>query len=225
MRRMILALCLFPTLAAAEETLPPSLFLTQQEQGQQTSSNPSRTTLEALLYYSPTDWRVWLNGRMFTPETFDPTISIIAVTAQDVTLRQQLGSQSRSFTLVPYQSYDWVQGNTSEKNSTNDNDQNLWLSRISQAIQLNHLTALSQECYSLRVHSENNKEMQVVVSEVHNEKCGGDPAVAPSLFFVHLDKETGKIWQDDVLEEKSIMITPPPVANGNADDLPKTKAD
>jgi len=110
MKRMILALCLFPRMAAAEEPpMPPSLFLTQQEQGQQTSNNPSRTTLEALLYYSPTDWRVWLNGRMFTPETFDPNLTITAVTAQEVTLRQQLGSQSRSFTLTPYQSYDWAE--------------------------------------------------------------------------------------------------------------------
>lgn len=92
-------------------TPPPSLFLTPEEQQAPSAQAQTRTTLDALIYYSPNQWKIWLNGQAFTPDT--PTATTIAtltvesVTATTVTLRQQLGTKTAHFTLAPHQSYDW----------------------------------------------------------------------------------------------------------------------
>lgn len=87
--------------------IPPSLFLTTKEQHAPNQQDNTRTTLDALIYYSPTQWTIWLNGTAYTPDSPSSSIHIEQVSAETVTLTQTLGTQSARFTLAPQQSYDW----------------------------------------------------------------------------------------------------------------------
>jgi hypothetical protein len=100
-------LCILLALPAAAAAMP-SLFLTQAEQTLQAGLNHQSLTLEALVYYAPNDWRLWLNGAAYTPQTPQHDgLSILAVTPHTVTVRQTLGSTSRTLTLAPQQRYEW----------------------------------------------------------------------------------------------------------------------
>ncbi len=112
-RALILALSLLvapqPVIAA---DLPPSLFLTEQEQKHDTPPTPTggQTTLDALVYYDPNHWQLWLNGESFTPDSKRADTHILAVTAQSVKLRLQRDTRSIEITLAPHQTYDWSSG-------------------------------------------------------------------------------------------------------------------
>lgn len=106
----LLGLCITAPTCAAE--LPPSLFLTEQEQQRETAPTPTggQTTLDALVYYNPGRWQLWLNGESFTPDTKRADIHILAVAPDSVTLRAQRDTRSVEFTLAPHQTYDWGSG-------------------------------------------------------------------------------------------------------------------
>lgn len=96
------------------DALPQSLFLTPEElAAAQPGAARNATRLDALVYYGPGNWKLWLNGQEVTPATVTPRYAVISVDATQVTLREQLGEQSRTYSLAPSQSYDWVSGTIS----------------------------------------------------------------------------------------------------------------
>lgn len=103
----LLTIGLLTAATAQAAEIPPSLFLTADEQRLQAGLSRTLTTLDALVYYGQDQWRLWLNGQLFTPETPAGDITITAVTPDSVSLRQQLGNKNRSFILSPHQSFDW----------------------------------------------------------------------------------------------------------------------
>jgi hypothetical protein len=68
---------------------------------------PGIIHLSAILYRAPDDWRIWLNGRSFTPAARPGAIEILAVTADAVQLtwRAGAGQRARRIELRPNQSY------------------------------------------------------------------------------------------------------------------------
>ena len=112
---LLICLLLSGMKARAElDALPQSLFLTPEElAAAQPGAARSSTRLDALVYYSPGNWKLWLNGQEVTPSTVTPRYAVISVDATQVTLREQLGEQSRTYSLAPSQSYDWVSGTVS----------------------------------------------------------------------------------------------------------------
>lgn len=105
---LLLCALLTPTVRAAE--LPDSLFLTNAERTQAApaaASLPTRTSLDALVYYGPEQWQVWINGQAYQPGSTPADFSIIAVTPEQVTLEAQRDGAPVRFTLAPHQSYDW----------------------------------------------------------------------------------------------------------------------
>ncbi len=106
---LLASLLLWSTAAPAElDALPRSLFLTPQELAAQPGAAHGATRLDALVYYGPGNWKLWLNGQEVTPGTVMPRHTVMSVTATLVTLREQLGDQSRVYSLAPSQSYDWA---------------------------------------------------------------------------------------------------------------------
>jgi len=93
----IIMLLIAHNLEAAQT--PPSLFLTTEEQHAPNKQDNTQTTLDALIYYSPTQWKIWLNGTAYTPDSPPSSIQIEQVSAETVTLTQTLGTQSARFTL------------------------------------------------------------------------------------------------------------------------------
>lgn len=105
---LLLWALLTPTARAAE--LPDSLFLTRAERTQTApaaAALPARTSLDALVYYSPEQWQVWVNGQAYQPGSAPADFTIIAVTPEQVTLEAQRDGAPVRFTLAPHQSYDW----------------------------------------------------------------------------------------------------------------------
>lgn len=106
---LLVGLLLWHTTAQAElDALPRSLFLTPDEMTAQPGVTRGSTRLDALVYYGPGNWTLWLNGQEITPSTIMPRYAVINVNATHVTLREQLGDQSRIYSLAPSQSYDWA---------------------------------------------------------------------------------------------------------------------
>ncbi|MBP7252668.1 MAG: hypothetical protein KBA75_04200 [Alphaproteobacteria bacterium] len=109
---LALMLCaLLPHGAGAEE-IPNSLFLTaveQQDHAAPHPTKPGRTSLDALVYYGPDQWQVWINGQAYKPDSQSDALAIIAVTAEAVTLEQKRDAEPVRFTLAPHQSYDWAE--------------------------------------------------------------------------------------------------------------------
>lgn len=92
--------------------IPNSLFLTaaeQQDRAAPAAAKPGRTSLDALVYYGPDQWQIWINGQAYKPDSQNDAIAIVAVTAEAVTLEQKLDTEPVRFTLAPHQSYDWAE--------------------------------------------------------------------------------------------------------------------
>ena len=68
---------------------------------------PAIIHLSAIVYHAPDDWRVWLNGRRYTPAAPPGAIEILEVTADAVRLTWRDGPQQRAreVELQPNQSY------------------------------------------------------------------------------------------------------------------------
>ena len=68
---------------------------------------PAIIHLSAIVYHAPDDWRVWLNGRGYTPAARPRAIEIPEVTADAVRLTWRGGAQERprQVELQPNQSY------------------------------------------------------------------------------------------------------------------------
>jgi hypothetical protein len=117
--RILLCLLFAPTLVWAEVP-QPSLFLSPVESS--ASRNISAVTshaniikLDALTYYAPQRWSVWINKRKITPETNDPLIRIISINDQSATIEASTAMDTTPsvFTLQAGQSFDLTQQMTS----------------------------------------------------------------------------------------------------------------
>jgi hypothetical protein len=63
------------------------------------------------------------------------------------------------------------------------------------AVARNRLTTLKPDCVSYDAE-DGAGATTVNVRELHNAKCGGDPATAPRLFSIEIDQKTGKMKTD-----------------------------
>jgi hypothetical protein len=125
MIRLILAFCLLlPAFAAradeasAPDQPPPlsekSLFFTPNESAAidetvahalaKGGHRAEMITLDAVLYFGPTHWNVWLSGEKFTPTTARKDIRILAVAPDRVTLRLGQGEGERQVSLALHES-------------------------------------------------------------------------------------------------------------------------
>jgi hypothetical protein len=113
LRLLLLFFCVLPPYAAAAADIPDSLFLTEAEQTPATPptpGRPTRTALDAIVYYGPEQWQIWINGRPYKPDSPSDDLTIVAVTAEAVTLEQTRDADGPvRFTLAPHQSYDWTE--------------------------------------------------------------------------------------------------------------------
>ena len=68
---------------------------------------PGAIHLAAIVYHAPDDWRIWLNGRSYTPGAAPGALEILAVTAGAVRLawHGDPARQPQRFELRPNQSY------------------------------------------------------------------------------------------------------------------------
>jgi hypothetical protein len=72
-----------------------------------------------------------------------------------------------------------------------------FLDRVKQAVVRHKLTKLAVERLSFELAEEALPgTLMVNVREKHDAKSGGDPATAPRLFSVRLDRATGVLWTD-----------------------------
>jgi hypothetical protein len=103
----------------AEELLPTaSLFLTPQELyeaemlARKLPPAPEGDIhLGAVLYYSPDDWTLWLQGEKWTPETVRGDLRVLEVTEDGVRLMWRDDKrQEHEITLKPNQSYQIATG-------------------------------------------------------------------------------------------------------------------
>ncbi len=116
---LVAVLCVFAFGARADDEpapVNPSLFFTSQEAAMVetlAAKNPHPAAsngdvhLGAVMYYSPEDWVVWLQGERWTPETQHPDLHIIEVLPDRVRLgiALQPNLPLREVTLRPYQTY------------------------------------------------------------------------------------------------------------------------
>jgi hypothetical protein len=105
-----LLICGFLTQPAwAASGLGESLFLTQAEQSLQRHFGHALTRLDAIIYFTPSEWQLWLNGNLVSPQHKAPEdLEIIIVQPTHVVLAQRFGEQWRRFSLQPRQAYDWM---------------------------------------------------------------------------------------------------------------------
>ncbi|MDD3287758.1 MAG: hypothetical protein PHX43_01960 [Alphaproteobacteria bacterium] len=70
-------------------------------------SAADRVHLGAIIYSGPNNWRVWLQGNIWTPETNNQNVRIIDVTPQQVriSLASPDNGPSKEITLRPHQTY------------------------------------------------------------------------------------------------------------------------
>jgi hypothetical protein len=79
--------------------------------------NKKSIKLESILYFSSDNWTVWLQGRKWTPESQDKTISLIEVTPEWIKARVALADQKsiRIVKLRPNQILNLVTGSISKR--------------------------------------------------------------------------------------------------------------
>jgi hypothetical protein len=82
------------------------------------------------------------------------------------------------------------------------------LSRAREAIVQNHLTSVADTCLKLEIESTSHTMYVVTVYEVHSDKCGGDPAVQPRLFGLHISRKSGKVWTDANSDDGEFELLP-----------------
>jgi hypothetical protein len=59
------------------------------------------------------------------------------------------------------------------------------------------LTAIKPDCLTFEISDEQGSQSALVaVRELHNDRCGGDPATAPKLFTLRIAPATGRVWSD-----------------------------
>lgn len=105
----IVALIFFLLAVSAHAKDNPSLFLTPAEAIGQDPFHQATTRLDAIVYYRPGQWQVWIDGHAFAPESQDAAVTILAVSPESVRFKQRLGDQDREIALAPHQVYLWAE--------------------------------------------------------------------------------------------------------------------
>ncbi len=121
---LLSALPLFAaTLAYAEEPPARSLFFTNEESAQISALQAKETAgrsddgdihLEAIMYYGPGDWTLWLQGMRWTPQTDRPDIHVVDVQSDQVRLR--IAGVADDVVLKPHQTFQVATGKIIEGN-------------------------------------------------------------------------------------------------------------
>ncbi|MER2519278.1 MAG: hypothetical protein ABTQ34_01155 [Bdellovibrionales bacterium] len=111
---LLAALVLPPSPAAAQSSLFFTLEETQSietlaqaetkksEQGASPASGD--ISLDAILYYGPRNWKIWLQGEPWTPETSRPGLRVLKVSPNRVVLEINLNPPTK-IALRPYQTW------------------------------------------------------------------------------------------------------------------------
>ena len=119
--RSLCALCIIASGAAWAADAPPSLFFTPDEvrrieplaaKAAAQRNDRDAVHLEAILYYGPQNWIVWLNGKRWTPATHTPEIQILEVQSEHI--RLQTTDAPRDVTLKPHQIFHPARGTITE---------------------------------------------------------------------------------------------------------------
>jgi hypothetical protein len=84
----------------------------------QTAPPMDKIKLDAVIYYSPDDWTVWMQGKRWTPSSNDPRLHIISTAPDKVRLSitNAVGGATKEITLRPHQVYDPATGKIGEDN-------------------------------------------------------------------------------------------------------------
>lgn len=64
----------------------------------------TRIRLDGLMYFSPTSWRLWINGKPYDKKTF-PNLTVVRVTPTHATFSWEERGVIKTFTLAPSHSY------------------------------------------------------------------------------------------------------------------------
>lgn len=75
------------------------------------------------------------------------------------------------------------------------------VARAKDAIAKHQLTAVAPDCLKLEVDASSADNYDVTVYELHDLKCGGDPATQPRLFSMQLAKDGSKVLSDAKSED------------------------
>jgi len=75
-------------------------------------------------------------------------------------------------------------------------DVSKWVEKARKLTTQYQLTSLAIDCLSYQEGEVANGKMQIVVREVHNQKCGGDPENGPRVFSFEVDIATGDFKTD-----------------------------
>lgn len=111
-RSIVLTLCMallpFPGLAA--ETLPSSLFFTDEAiadiHAATIRDDVRNLHLDAIAFYSAQRWTLWIQGKAWTPADVSKDFTILAVTPSSVTMKlHRDGEEPRTLTLKTGQSW------------------------------------------------------------------------------------------------------------------------
>lgn len=76
----------------------------QDYQKERALEDPQRIHLSGLLYQSPQNWQIWINGCRFSEKKW-PSLSILKVTPDAVSFEVKQKGASLVFTLAPNQYY------------------------------------------------------------------------------------------------------------------------
>lgn len=111
--------CILSCLLLAPSALAdnaPSLFLSPAEEAalHQHQGEPAVTRLDAIIYYAPGRWQIWIDGRAVDPSAAAPDLTVLDVSPERVRLRQKRGGKQRVFTLAPHQVYLWAEDRVTE---------------------------------------------------------------------------------------------------------------
>lgn len=83
-----------------------------------------------------------------------------------------------------------------EQNTSESIQDSKWVANAKVLTKKHKLTSLLIECLSFEEEDVVNGKKRIDVREVHNEKCGGDPNVAPRVFSFQVDMATGEFKTD-----------------------------
>lgn len=82
------------------------------------------------------------------------------------------------------------------RNSEVLNQDSKWVVKSKHLTRQYNLTSLSIECLAFEEQDIVKDKMEIVVREVHNEKCGGDPRTEPRVFSLEVNIATGEFKTD-----------------------------
>ena len=62
--------------------------------------------------------------------------------------------------------------------------------------------AAAKGCLAYEIEDSSSGRFDIAVREVHDERCGGDPAVMPVIERFRIARSPVKLWRYDVIEDR-----------------------